>query len=219
MEGIHLVEEALAADLHVEMLVKSEDAPWLPFDIGAQRVVEVKASIFEALSDTESPQGWLAVCLMSQQPKMGSGNVLLIDGIRDPGNMGTIIRTAEAVGMSGIYVSPDTVDVYNGKVIRATQGALFHIPIVAYDLEDAIRSLIEEGKVIYGTSMHAEASYMKAAPRESYALLLGNEAEGISPPLLRMVDKTVSIPIVGNAESLNVAVAAGVLMYGWLNHD
>ncbi|AXF55849.1 TrmH family RNA methyltransferase [Salicibibacter kimchii] len=217
VEGVHLVEEALLSSVDVVMLVTSDEAPLLSVDISENRVVEVNASVFAALSDTESPQGWLAVCKMPAEPEVSSGNVLLLDGIRDPGNLGTMIRTAAAAGLAGIYVSEDTVDMYNPKVIRATQGAMFHLPVIVADLKKAVSSLKEEGIIIYGTDMHSEFSYRDAKPQGApYALLLGNEAQGISPELLSVTDKTVSIPILGKAESLNVAVAAGIIMYDWI---
>ncbi|WP_143018871.1 TrmH family RNA methyltransferase [Natribacillus halophilus] len=217
IEGVHLIEEALAADVGIDMLVKSEEAPLLPFDIGEHRVVEVEASVFTTLSETQTPQGWLAVCKMPTDTPMIEGDVLLLDGLSDPGNVGTIIRTAEAAGMAGIYVSEDTVDLYNDKVIRATQGALFHIPVVAGNLKTIVFSLQEKGIPVYSTAAHAECSYQDVQPRQAYALLLGNEAQGLSSELANITDQTVSIPIFGKTESLNVAVAAGVLMYGWLN--
>nr|WP_160141684.1 TrmH family RNA methyltransferase [Salicibibacter halophilus] len=125
VEGVHLVEEALAANAYVDMLVTSEEAPLLSVDIGDHRVVEVSGSVFAMISATESPQGWLAVCKIPPEDEGTNGSVLLLDGIRDPGNLGTMIRTAEAAGLAGIYVSEDTVDLYNPKVIRATQGPCF----------------------------------------------------------------------------------------------
>ncbi|QQK80999.1 RNA methyltransferase [Salicibibacter cibi] len=222
VEGVHLVEEALVSNIAVDTLVTSEDAPLLSVDISAHRgrVLEVNASVFATLSDTESPQGWLAVCKMPAEVEVPCGNVLLLDGIRDPGNLGTMIRTAEAAGLAGIYVSEDTVDLYNPKVIRATQGVMFHLPVIVADLKKEVSSLKEEGIKIYGTDMHSEFSYRDAKPQgATYALLLGNEAQGISPELLSSTDKTVSVPIMGEAESLNVAVTAGIIMYDWIHRE
>ncbi|QQK77178.1 RNA methyltransferase [Salicibibacter cibarius] len=219
VEGVHLVEEALVSNVAVDKLVTSEEAPLLSVDVSGQRVEEVSASVFATLSDTESPQGWLAVCHMPAEVEVPNGNVLLFDGIRDPGNLGTMIRTAEAAGLTGIYVSEDTVDVFNPKVIRATQGAMFHLPVITADLKKEVSSLKDKGIMIYGTDMHSGVSYRDAKPQgeELYALLLGNEARGISPELLRLTDETVSVPILGKAESLNVAVTAGIIMYEWIH--
>src|SRR5699024_7511376 len=133
--------------------------------------------------------------------------------IQDPGNLGTIIRTADAAGFSNIILGRGTVDLYNDKVIRATQGSLFHIPIVQKDLTESIPRLKESGFSVLATTLQRAKNYRDIEPSEKTAIILGNEGSGVDETLINMADELVKIPIYGKAESLNVGIAAGILMY------
>ena len=174
----------------------------------------VDRDVFEGISDTVNPQGILAVV---RQPEWnvsysGNGRVLLLDGIRDPGNLGTIIRTAEAAGVDAVFMSPDCVDLYNPKVIRSTMGSIFRVPVVTADLINTIVRLKDAGRKVYGTSLSAAKSY-READLSAAAIVIGSEANGISDAVAGAVDENIMIPMAGQVESLNAAVSAAVLMF------
>ena len=136
--------------------------------------------------------------------------VLLLDRIQDPGNMGTLIRTADAAGIDLIVLEKGTADPYQDKVLRASQGSVFHIPIITRDLSEFIEGF--NGNV-YGTALEHAIPYNQVKHQESFALLLGNEGEGVNPDLLKQTTQNLNIPIYGQAESLNVAIAGSILLY------
>src|SRR5699024_7948525 len=149
--------------------------------------------------------------------KVLNEHLLLVDAIQDPGNLGTIIRTADAVGMSQIILGTGTVDVYNDKVIRASQGSIFHIPIKQAPLLNIIKELKRSNYTIWASALQNAINYRDAEREKKIALIVGNEGAGISEKILKEADKVVKIPIYGQAESLNVSVAAGILMYQMRN--
>lgn len=212
IEGDHLIEEAYNTDQDFQALILEEgkeDPGWLDDDY----VFRVSKEVFQAISQTENPQGIAAVLSrLNYEPKQHS-YVLLLDSLQDPGNLGSLIRTADAAGFSKVILGKGTVDLYNAKVIRATQGSLFHISIEEGNLEEEIEKLKEEGFTIWATSLQRAEDYRKVPPKEKTALILGNEGRGVDPFLLDRADTRVKIPIYGQAESLNVAVAGGILMY------
>ncbi|KPD01469.1 putative TrmH family tRNA/rRNA methyltransferase [Geobacillus sp. BCO2] len=138
---------------------------------------------------------------------------LLIDAVQDPGNLGTMIRTADAAGIDAVILGEGCADLYNAKVVRATQGSLFHLPVVNGDLAQWIARFKEQGIPVYGTALEKAVDYRTVPLSSSFALLVGNEGSGIRPELLGLTTENVYIPIYGQAESLNVAVAAGILLY------
>lgn len=212
IEGFHLVEEALKSNWTIiEMIIQEGvEPPLLDKDIP---IITVKSNVFQALSQTDTPQGIAAVVAMRQLVSTWSSAVLLIDAIQDPGNLGTIIRTADAAGFSEVILGEGTVDVFNDKAIRATQGSLFHIPIRQASLPNEIKQLQEAGFTVWASALEQAEVYTSLKPERKTALILGNEANGVQKELMSLADKRVTIPIYGKAESLNVSVAAGVLMY------
>ncbi len=212
IEGFHLVEEALKAGLIQHLILhENTDIPhtWNYEDIP---VTVVTNEVMKALSDTETPQGIMAVC---QKPKVELSSLkgkkfLLIDSVQDPGNIGTMIRTADAAGIDAVILGEGCADPYNPKVIRSTQGSLFHLPIQKARLEDFIDGT---DIPIYGTALDGGIPYNKVTPTDEFALLVGNEGQGVSKDLLVKTTKNLYIPIYGKSESLNVAIAAGILMY------
>ncbi len=212
IEGYHLVEEVVSSDWNVEELIFAEGTP-IP-DWGKSLPIQhVHGAVFNHLSQTKTPQGIAAVVHIREGREIVGAPLLLIDAIQDPGNLGTIIRTADAAGFSGIILGKGTVDVFNDKVIRSTQGSLFHIPIMQGDLEEAIPKLKAEGYSVWASALEGAEIYNSVSPDGKLALILGNEGSGIQKPLLKLADKIVKIPIYGKAESLNVSIAAGILMY------
>ncbi|UOQ46195.1 RNA methyltransferase [Halobacillus salinarum] len=211
VEGIHLVEEALSSDWDVEEVIVREDyEEKLPQKV---EVTEVSTQVFATVAGTETPQGIAAVVYIKQQDLTFKPLTLLVDAVQDPGNLGTLIRTADAAGYSQVIAGKGTVDVFNEKVIRSTQGSLFHIPVFQQDLESSIEGLKQSGVTVYASTLENSASYKDFNADGNAALIVGNEGNGIDPTLTGMADHRVHIPIYGKAESLNVAMAGGILMY------
>lgn len=218
VEGLKSVQDAFYAGHPIAQIVMAQsfyqtgDFSFLE----QEQILLVPDEVFAALADTVSPQGILAVLQMKEkrsfllQPEKA---YLYCDGVSDPGNLGTIIRTADAAGFGGVLLSRDTVDVYNPKTVRASMGSFFHIDIIdGLQLEDLIRYR-ETGFSLFGGCLRPDAvDYREANFKNPSILIIGNEANGISPDVLALC-QGVKIPIAGQAESLNAAVAAGILMY------
>jgi len=133
-----------------------------------------------------------------------------LDRVQDPGNLGTLIRTADAAGMDAIILGEGCADPYNPKVVRATQGSLFHLPIIKRNLATFMDEI---DMPLYGTALENAIAFKAVEPSETFALLVGNEGQGVSEELLGKTTKNLYIPIYGKSESLNVSIAAGILMY------
>ncbi|MFD1039579.1 TrmH family RNA methyltransferase [Virgibacillus byunsanensis] len=212
IEGFHLIEEAITSNWDVIEIILENDIE-LPNSCKDIPYTIVSDNVFQHIAQTKAPQG-IAAVVQIQPPKRISGdNVLLVDAVQDPGNLGTIIRTADAAGFDAVVLGNDTVDLFNDKVIRATQGSLFHVPIMEADLITKTSELKEEGYRIWGAALENAYPFNEVTVDEKVALIVGNEGAGIQDELLRLVDTIVKIPIYGKAESLNVSVASGILMY------
>lgn len=221
IEGFHLVHEAddngqdivtvLATENHQDdRLVKKY------YD----NAIIISDDIAQSLSETKSPQGIFAVIKIHQAEEIPelSGQWVILANVQDPGNVGTIIRTADAAGYNGVITSLDTADIYQPKVQRSMQGSQFHLPIYRLDLKEAISKAKDAGLTVFGSEVNDQAVSYKAIDKvDDYALIMGNEAHGLDEDTLQMTDQNIFIPLLGKAESLNVAVAAGVLMYGLKN--
>lgn len=214
IEGEHLVQEANKQGIIQELIVTEQMYPKLPkATFGRYQTAIIENSIAKVLSDTETPQGIFAVCKQIVFEKVEGTRFLLLDRVQDPGNAGTIIRTADAAGMDAVIFGEGSVDLYNPKLVRSTQGSLFHLPVVKGNLTEWIQRLKEKQIPIYGSALQKAVSMYNVAPTESYALLVGNEAQGVHPDLLKETDANLYIPIYGKSESLNVSVATGILLY------
>ncbi|PPA71593.1 TrmH family RNA methyltransferase [Jeotgalibacillus proteolyticus] len=215
-EGFHLVEEALKKEGTVKELIVRERVE-LPdhFYTSDIEVTTVTDEISEAISETEHSQGIFAVCKQTAQDFSAekNGRFLLIDAVQDPGNIGTMIRTADAAGIDAVILGKGSADPYNAKVLRSAQGSHFHLPIVKMDLQEAINELKKQRIPFYGTALEGAETYHSAPSESPFALLLGNEGAGVSMEWLSQTDKNLFIPLYGKSESLNVAVAAGILLY------
>ena len=213
VEGYHLVEESFRAKLLTKVFaLKSEDLD--KFSCGGYLVNE---AIIAKLSSTKTPQPIIGVVAMPKTESIDFKSILLLDRLQDPGNLGTIIRSSAALGMDAIIASNDTVDCYNEKVIRSTQERFFDShPLSRFEKE--IGKLKEKGFKIYGTGLAGGIVPKPVLKTERYALVLGNEAKGVSQEINEFVDQMLMIPMQNGVESLNVGVAAGILMY-CLNQD
>lgn len=211
LEGIHLVEEAVQSNIDIEMILTvNSDKLTEAMVAKSKEQYEITFKIAEKLSQTEAPQGIYAVCNMPTINDVTLKRVLYLDRIQDPGNVGTIIRTADAAGMDAVIIAKGTVDIYNDKVLRASQGSVFHIPVIEMDFEEARTKV--NGKVM-GTSLDNSVDYHQVEKTDSFILVLGNEGQGVDQVILDQTDLNLYVPIHGKAESLNVAVCAGILMY------
>ncbi|OPH56167.1 rRNA methyltransferase [Paenibacillus ferrarius] len=224
IEGYHLVEEALRAGARVETIVYSleKGAPtgWDELEQAASPVewVGVSQAVLAKCSDTQTPQGVLAIVA---RPQLGMDELLagehdlvvVLDGVQDPGNLGTIIRSADAVGAKAVVLGRGTVDLYNPKTIRSTMGSMYHLPILEADLSLLLPRARERGVRLVTTSLQAERSCYDTDLRQPTWLILGNEGKGVSPEVAAQSDVQVIIPMQGKAESLNVAMAATVLLF------
>jgi RNA methyltransferase, TrmH family len=225
-EGSRIVEEAVKENNDVIYTIISEDyiseneSSFLldKLEKSTSRNYVVPSGLFKELSDTETPQGILAVIALKKysfnDKAINNGLFLILDMIRDPGNMGTIIRTADAAGLTGVVITGGCVDAYNPKVVRSTMGSIFHIPLYYFDTGiDAIRFLKAKGIKIYASHLKGACSIYEADLTCPAAIIIGSEADGISEDTALQADMLVRIPMNGKAESLNASVAAGIIMY------
>ncbi|MBT2681908.1 RNA methyltransferase [Bacillus sp. ISL-35] len=214
VEGFHLVEEALTRKDDVEEIILSEKTELPPgLDYGSVPVTVVTDDISKQLADTETTQGIFAVCRQPKQTHTTGKTYLLIDSVQDPGNLGTMIRTADAAGIDMVIVGKGSVDMYNPKVLRSAQGSHFHLPVLSGDLSEWIVKLSADHIPVFGTALENGVVFTEADTRETFALLVGNEGSGVNKELLTKTTQNLYIPIYGQSESLNVAVAAGILLY------
>ena len=223
-EGVRVVEELLASGVDLQFALS---APSLEdTDRGASLAARLEASgrlrrvdegKLNALAATESPQGVLAVgripaIELDRIPPAAGGVAVVLDGIQDPGNFGTIVRSADAFGALFVAALPGTVDPWNPKSVRAAAGSSFHVPVLQPDFGALLTWLRNGGFAVLGADA-AGVSVEEVAPPRLAALVLGNEGAGLSADVRSAVDQLVAVPIRGAAESLNVGVAAGVLLY------
>ncbi|MED1459834.1 RNA methyltransferase [Bacillus safensis] len=212
VEGIHLVEEALKSGIVKELMVTSPDM--LPSHIQPDiELYELSEEAFSAMTETETPQHIAAVCTVPVFEEKKVERLLLLDAVQDPGNLGTLIRTADAAGLDAVILGEGTVDAFNGKTLRSAQGSHFHLPILKQTLQQAITELKERGIPVYGSALKDAKEYKSVTAEGPFALIVGNEGAGIDPEILQMTDQNLYVPMYGQAESLNVAVAAAVLVY------
>ncbi len=218
IEGIRLVKEAppeMVEQLYLsESLFRSGT-----FETDLYNNMEVVSDeVFQSVSDTVTPQGALALVRQpswSLDPsELGDGcRLLLLDDIQDPGNLGTMIRTAEAAGVTMVVMSEGCADIFNPKVIRSTMGSIFRVPFVVDDLVSVVEALKAEGVIVYGAALDDAVDLRETEKAEKLAIVIGNEGNGISKGVLNSVSGKIRIPMEGRVESLNAAVSAALLLY------
>lgn len=207
VEGYHLVREAKAAKVLKQVLIVDERDCL----VGVENIL-VSESVIKKLAFTVSPQPIIGICDYFPDYDLKGKRILLLDDLQDPGNLGTIVRSSLGFGVDLLVLGINSVDIYNDKFIRATQGAIFKTKIIKKDLLEAIKTLRKDKIPVLGTSLNGKP--LREIPRmESYALVLGNEGRGIAPQILKETDFNVTIEIRPELESLNVAVAAGIIIY------
>ena len=225
IEGVRFVTEALQEKASIRYLMVSET---FSTDAASMELLQsvndgadcyrVPDSLFASISDTQTPQGILAVLDLKRRQLenavLSGGLLVLLDGIKDPGNMGTIIRTADAAGCEGIVVPAGCVDIYNPKVLRSTMGSVFHVPVYhCEDMKSAINIARRNGYKIRVSHLDGAVSIYEADLTGPAALVIGSEAEGVGDEIVKAADMLLKIPMPGRAESLNASVAAGIMIF------
>jgi RNA methyltransferase, TrmH family len=227
IEGTRLVEEAFRSGAPVETLLlsdskretgKLDEIIHMANDHGVE-MIEVNDAVISHVTDTQTPQGVVAIVRYYEhdleQSIQGKRDALYLalEQIQDPGNLGTMIRTADAVGATGVFIGLGSVDLYNPKVVRATMGSLFHLPVFEVDLLNVLPALKERGIQVIGTSVQADQTVYDVDLTGNVVFVIGSEAHGLSEEMRMLVDTEVNLPMPGSAESLNAAVASAVILY------
>lgn len=218
-EGTKLVGEALSWKAGVETLVVAEGIA-LPGELpDTVRVVEVPADLLKAVSTVDTPQGMLAVCRapdLTPPRTLEPGLYLVLDGVQDPGNVGTVWRTADAFGAEGVFLLPGCAEPFSPKTVRSTMGACFRLPVWETGLEDLTALLGGAGLPLYATALREDTADLRSVRLDRAAVVIGSEGRGVSQAVLDACALTLKIPMRDRCESLNAAVAASVVLWeGW----
>ena len=208
VEGEHLIIEAYKKGYLKEVLVL--EGMSLSLDVPIAYVTE---KVMKFISELETFPMMIGLCKKVQENEILGNSILMLDNIQDPGNLGTIIRSAVAFGVDSIILSVDTVDLYNSKVIRASQGMLFHINIVKKDLRLELPKLKNEGYKLYSTNVKNGKDIKNVEKDKKFVIIMGNEGLGVKEELAKMSDEYLYIPMKEDCESLNVAVATSIILY------
>ena len=214
VEGDHLVRMAIEANCLVTLLVSEDDLENYLDIIDEDNTIIVTESIINKLSFTKTPQNIIGIAKQNTYDKKDVSKVLVLDSLQDPGNVGTLIRSALAFNYDKVFVSENTVDVYNEKVVRASQGAIFKINVVRKELSQIYRILKMNDFQIIVTSLTNNSVYLHELRRkEQFAIVLGNEGNGVSEVSLNNATDVVKIKMSDKIDSLNVGVAGSIVMY------
>lgn len=214
IEGWHLFEEAVQAGVTIEKIFALES--YRDQLAAFSQTVWVSEDILLDLADSQTPQGIVAVLQKEEvgQADFRQGKFLFLEDVQDPGNVGTIIRTADAAGFTGVIVSDKSADIYSLKTLRSMQGSHFHLPIYRMSSQRLLEEAKKAGIPVLATTLSKDSvDYRELPPIENFVLVMGNEGQGISPLMAESADQLVHISMKGQAESLNVAVAAGILIF------
>ena len=208
-----MLKEAFASDFAVEAVLLCENQAenvTVPQGVACYCL---PSHVMAAVCDTHTPQGCAAVLRMQERSADGK-RLVVMDGVQDPGNVGTIIRTADAAGLDGVLMSSACADPFSPKVLRATMGSVFHLPIRVTDaLAPELASLRENGYTVISSQLDGMSFYDVPHPIERFALVIGNEGNGVTDAVKAEANLHLKLPMRGKAESLNAAVAAGIMMY------
>lgn len=220
-EGPKLLDEALHWDAELEAVICAPGVslPQLPERV---RVVEVADHLLASIADTESPQGIVFLCkgkALDMPEQLTGKRYLLLDGVQDPGNVGTIWRTADAFGTDGLILCNGCADPWNPKTVRATMGAVFRLPVYESTLETAGERLGQAGIPLYAAALREDTEDVRAASLDKAAVIIGSEGRGVSQLALELCQKTIRIPMRARCESLNAAAAASVVLWEMVRSD
>lgn len=213
VEGVRIVKEALASSFPVECILLREGFEPAPFVPDGVPVFCLPDHVFQAVCDTRTPQG-IAAVLTRRASEPAGPCLVALDGVQDPGNVGTIIRTADAAGMDGIILSPDCADLFSPKVLRATMGSIFRLGFsFPASLPEALEQYKKKGWSVLSSQLDGEPFFERSNVASSFILVIGNEGNGVSEAVKALATHRLRLPMRGGAESLNAAVAAAIMMY------
>lgn len=226
IEGIKLVGEAIQEKAPIKQIILCDDCEKnaaipkdLMYEIAKYECVYVTEKVFRYLSEVQTPQGILAVIERNNQDTeidYSQDIIVALDEIQDPGNLGTILRTVDSIGLTQILVSKGTADAYNPKVVRSTMGAIFRVKIIeCEDLRQTLKEVKKHKFKIVVSSLQTENSIYDI-PYHKKVIIIGNEANGVEKEIQDMADEKVKIPMLGKTESLNASVAAGIILYEYV---
>ena len=234
IEGIKIIEEAINEKANIKQVVICDDCEKtsnipkdLMYEIAKQECVYVTSKLFTNLTDVTNPQGVLAIVEKNavksqllenaeQEIDYNQDIIVALDDIQDPGNLGTILRTVDSIGINQILVSKGTADAYNPKVVRSTMGAIFRVKIIECDdLEKTLKEIKKHKFEIVVTSLQTKNSIYDIDYKKK-VIVIGNEANGVEEKIQKLADKKVKIPMLGKTESLNASVATGIILYEYV---
>ena len=226
IEGIKLVKEAIEEKANIKNIIicdNCEDSGIIPkdlmYEIAKYNCIYVTENILKTMSDVNAPQGILAIISMNNKNNeidYSQDIIVALDDIQDPGNLGTILRTVDSVGLNQILVSKGTADCYNPKVVRSTMGAIFRIKIIECEnLEQTLKETQKNNFRIFVSSLQTKNS-LYDINFDKKVIIIGNEANGVEPQIQKIADEKIKIPMLGKTESLNASVATGVILYEYV---
>ncbi len=226
IEGIKLLQEAIQEKVNIKQIIvcddceKTESIPKeIMYEIAKYECVYVTKKIFKYISEVQEPQGILAVIEknnINKEIDYTQDIIVALDDIQDPGNLGTILRTVDSIGITQILISKESADCYNPKVVRSTMGAIFRIKIIeCEDLEKVLKEIKKHKFKIVVTSLQTENSIYDINYNKK-AIVIGNESKGVNENIQTMADEKIKIPMIGKTESLNASVATGIVLYEYI---
>ena len=226
IEGVKLIKEAIQEKAKIKQIIVCDECERtetisqdLMYEIAKFDCIYVTKKIFEYITEVKTPQGILAIIEKESNEQNIDYNqeiIVALDGIQDPGNLGTILRTVDSVGLTQILVSKDTADCYNPKVVRSTMGAIFRVKVIeCEDLEKTLKEIKKHKFSIVITSLQTDNSIYDVEYKKD-VIVIGNEANGVSEKIQNLADKKVKIPMLGKTESLNASVATGIILYEYV---
>ncbi len=226
IEGIKLIEEAIAENAKIDTIVVCEDCvkneeidSKLLYEVAKYNCIYVSERIFSLITDVKNPQGILAVIEKQEEKQSINYNedlIVILDQVQDPGNLGTILRTVDSIGLKQIIALPGCGDIFNPKVVRSTMGAIFRVKVIEIqNIQETLNGIKEHKFKVVSTSLKTEKSIYDIK-YEKTAIVIGNEANGVSKELQDASDELVKIPMIGKTESLNASVATGIVLYEYV---
>lgn len=226
IEGIKLVKEAIQEKANIKQIILCDDCEKtenisknLMYEIAKYECIYVSEKIFKSLTEVQTPQGIMAIIGKKNENfdiDYSQEIIVALDDIQDPGNLGTILRIVDSVGLAQLLVSKKTADVYNPKVVRSTMGAIFRVKIIeCEDLKQTLKEIKKHKFQIVVSSLQTEESVYDIDYNKK-VIVIGNEANGVNEEIQQMADKKIKIPMLGKTESLNASVATGIILYEYV---
>ncbi|MCI9063539.1 MAG: RNA methyltransferase [Clostridia bacterium] len=226
VEGAKIISEAVRENANIKQIIICDGCEnnelietHLKYELAKYECIYVPNNIFKMLTDVENPQGVLAVIEKSgknAEIRYDEDIIVVLDDVQDPGNVGTILRTIDSVGLKQVIVSKGTADIYNSKVIRSTMGAIFRVNVIECEnIKQTLQELKKNNFKITVTSLEAKKTIYDIDYNKK-VIVVGNEANGVSKDVQKLADEKVIIPMLGNTESLNVSIATGIVLYEYV---